>query len=241
VTDHPFPQLEPDASARLAAAFDREGKIPHALDTLGPIRDRDVVLLGGEGRLAALLRDLGGRITTCPLAAIRALPAASADAVVSCWDGLDVPGTATEERFRALARTLRPAGRLLIVADYGRDDVDRLRPLDDPAEHYAALRRRDMWFADHDFKLHVVHGRWTFATIEEAAAFLIDAFAESGRGVAADLQHPRIAHKVVVYHRAFDKAGREHAAATVEQGPAGRAAPAGGPAGQATSGRTGSP
>ena len=201
VADNPFPQLEPGLQARLAEVFDVEGKLRSALQALGRIEGSDVVVVGGEGRCAASLRELGGRVTTCPTSAIRSLPAGSADAAVSCWDGLDVQGATTERRIGALARTLRSGGRLLIVADYGRDDVDRLRTVADPAAHYAALRRRDGWFAAQGFKIRVIHGRWTFDTVEDAGFFLEEAFGEAGRQLAAELRHPRVSHKIVVYHR----------------------------------------
>ncbi len=49
---------------RMLAAFDIEGKIPRALEALGPVADRDVVLLdAGGGHLARRLAALGARLT----------------------------------------------------------------------------------------------------------------------------------------------------------------------------------
>jgi len=56
-----LPVTLPDPLARrLAAALDVEGKIPRALEALGPLSDRDVAFVDGEpGRFAARLAELG--------------------------------------------------------------------------------------------------------------------------------------------------------------------------------------
>jgi len=64
VADTSLP-LPPTGDAdRILAAFDIEGKIPRALEALGPVADRDVVLLdAGGGHLARRLAELGARLT----------------------------------------------------------------------------------------------------------------------------------------------------------------------------------
>ena len=55
--------LESGLSERLFRILDSEGKIPRALEALGPIGGRDVLLLDGiEGPRARQLRELGGRV-----------------------------------------------------------------------------------------------------------------------------------------------------------------------------------
>ncbi|TAM78102.1 MAG: hypothetical protein EPN50_01680, partial [Chloroflexota bacterium] len=64
--DAPIQLADPRLQARLLAAIDSEGKIPRALDELGPVRERRVLLLdaAAQGHLARALRNLGARLTT---------------------------------------------------------------------------------------------------------------------------------------------------------------------------------
>ena len=74
---------------------------------------------------------------------------------------------------------LRPGGRLLVVHDYGRDDVSRLRG---DLPEYGPWSRRDGPFLADGFKVRVVHCFWTFDSTRGAAAFLDAAFGDAGRG-----------------------------------------------------------
>ena len=102
---------------------------------------------------------------------------------------------------------LRPSGRLLVLHDYGRDDVSRLRDADLP--EYGAWSRRDGWFLRSGFKVRVVHCWWTFDSVETASEFLADAFEERGREVAATMRRPRLSYNVAIYHRARGENGAE--------------------------------
>ncbi len=83
------------------------------------------------------------------------------------------------------ARVIRPGGRLLVVHDYGRDDVSRLRG---DLPEYGLWTRRDGPFLRSGFKIRVIHCFWTFDSIEDAAGFLGAAFGEIGREVGAELE-----------------------------------------------------
>jgi hypothetical protein len=192
--------LSDQLGERLSRVLDVEGKIPRALDALGPVAGRDVILLDGtDGTRAAQLRDLGAR-----LALVRAeasgfsAPEASADVVIGMWSSFR--GKADGE-IRAARRALRPGGRLLVVHDYGRDDVSHL--LGDRPD-YGAWSRRSGPFMSAGFKLRVVHCFWTFGTMEECHEFLATAFADAGRSVAAGLKRPRLSYNVAIYHRTFE-------------------------------------
>lgn len=189
-------EFDATRAGRLAHALDIEGKIPRAIQTLGPVDGRDVLLLDGspDGLRARQLADLGATVVVGTLA--DADPA-SADVVVSCWSGFR--GVDPTE-MTAAERVLRPGGRLLVIHDYGRDDVSRLRG-DRP--EYGAWSRRDGPFLRDGFKIRVLHCFWTFDTIEDGQAFLADAFGDDGAAVGAGMARPRITYNVAVYHRSF--------------------------------------
>ena len=188
--------LPPDLSARLAGAMDVESKIPRAFEALGPVAGADVVLVDADSMLrAAQLVALGARLTTVHAPDLHALPAAGADVIVSCWSWFrdDLPGS-----LAAAERVLRPGGRVLVLHDYGRDDVSRLRSPDLP--EYTTWGRRDGWFLRTRFKVRVIHCWWTFDDIPDAASFLEAAFGAPGAAVGAELRRPRLSHNVAIYH-----------------------------------------
>ncbi len=189
--------LPPELAEQLTKVLDIEGKIPRALEALGPIGDRDVVLLDAvAGLRAGQLTELGARVTPAPLtdpAHIEA-PDDSADVVVGMWTSL---GTDLNAQVAEAERVLRPGGRLLVLHDYGRDDVSRLRG-DRP--EYGTWSHRNGPFLGSGFKVRVVHCFWTFESLELAAAFLTDAFGPTGAEVAAAMKRPRLTYNVAVYH-----------------------------------------
>jgi hypothetical protein len=184
MADLPFTPAAPGLAERLAAALDIEEKIPRALEALGPLADRDVVLVDGEGgRRAGQLVELGARIRSLPLTAPgQPLAAAdgSADVVIGLWSA-----------FRA------PRGDEL-VQDYGRDDVSQLRG---DLPEYGPWSRRDGWYLTNGFRIRVIHCFWTFDSIDEARAFLGEAFGEQGNRVGQGLRRSRLSYNVAIYHR----------------------------------------
>jgi hypothetical protein len=184
---------------RLSAAADPEGKIVRALDALGPLAGRDVVVLDlPEGPLLHRFEAAGIRPAIRPLPAPLRIdvPDASVDAVVSLWSGfrgVDAYDLAEADR------ALKPDGRLLVVHDYGRDDVSGLRAPGAP--EYGAWSRRDGPFLRGGFKLRVVHCFWTFPSVEDARSLLEAGFGERGATVAGQLRRPRLSWNVAIYHR----------------------------------------
>jgi SAM-dependent methyltransferase len=199
VADLPFP-LEPDLANTLGRALDIEGKIPRALDALGPIADRDVVLVGGGELESQRLAELGARlIPVDPLPTggnpLWPLPDASADAIVAEWSafrGVDARELAEAER------VLRPGGRLLVIHDYGRDDVARLRG--DLPEH-RDWSHRDGPYLSAGFRIRVIHCFWTFESLDGARGFLRAAFGDVGGAIADGLKRPRLSYNVALFHR----------------------------------------
>jgi hypothetical protein len=199
VSDLPI-RLDSPLDANLAAALDVERKILRALDALGPIAGRDVVLVGGGEGEQRRLGEAGGRLTPIePYDRSRAvpwsLPDGSADAVVAAWSafrGVDPSELAEADR------VLRPQGRLLVVHDYGRDDVSRLRG---DLPEYSLWSRRDGPFLRAGFRIRVLHCFWTFESVKTAQEFLAAAFGEPGQAFGAGLKRPRLSYNVAVYHR----------------------------------------
>lgn len=197
VSDLPF-HLHPGPAAVLATALDRERKIERALEALGPIGGRDVVIIGaGPDEVARRMAD-GARVTV--VGAIldddaRALATGSADAIISAWSafrGVDQADLAAADRI------LRPGGRLLVIHDYGRDDVSRLRG---DLPEYGAWSRRSGPFLSNGFRVRVIHCFWTFDTIDEARSLLGEAFGAEGAALAEGLKRPRLSYNVAIYHR----------------------------------------
>ena len=193
--------LPPDLAVRLAAVLDIEGKIPRALDALEPLRERDVALVDGDrGLRAAQLADLGARVHVVDSSGPDGygLASASADVLVACWSAFRGP---EPTEMAEAERVVRPGGRLLVVHDYGRDDVSHLHDDARDRPEYGLWSRRDGPFLRSGFKVRVVHCWWTFESVEDARVFLGDAFGDTGRRFAETLKRPRLSYNIAVYHR----------------------------------------
>ena len=146
MSDLPF-ELEAPLVPRLRAAVDVEGKLVRALEALGPLAGRDVGFVDlPDGVLRDRLDAAGIPGTRLPLSSPLALdvPDASLDAVVTLWTAFR--GVAMPDLDEA-DRVLRPGGRLLVVHDYGRDDVSGLRDPQSP-EYRVWSRREGPFLAD---------------------------------------------------------------------------------------------
>ena len=205
-------------SGRLARCLDTEGKIPRALEALGPIGGRDVLLIGrADGIRARQLVGLGARLFVASDdegrpdehgrpddAACHGLAGqadASVDVVVGLWNAFR--GACPAEVAEA-ERVARPGGRLLVVHDYGRDDVSRLRG---DLPEYGSWSRRGGPFLANGFRVRVLHCFWTFESIDDATDFLGSAFGDTGLEVARAMTRPRLSYKVAVYHRTLGDPG----------------------------------
>ena len=179
-------------------ALDPPGKLVAALEALGPVADRDVLIVDASGGpVVRALEAAGARVTHAPAGRPLKLAAAdgSADVVLGLWSAFR--GLAPNETAE-VDRVLRPGGRHLVVHEYGRDDVSRLlgnRP------EYGAWSQRTGPFLTGGFRVRVVHCFWEFETPEATTSFLARVFGPVGTGVAETLKRPRLSWNVAVYHR----------------------------------------
>ena len=190
--------LPPELERDFLAAFDPTAKLVAALDALGPVADRDVLVVDATGGpIIEGLRTAGARVTSVPCGSPLRLPVAdgSADVVLGLWSAF----RGVERRELAeVDRALRPGGRHLVVHDYGRDDVARLH---DDRPEYGPWSHRTGPFLTGGFRLRVVHCFWEFASAEATTSFLTAGFGDRGASLAATLKRPRLAWNVAVYHR----------------------------------------
>jgi hypothetical protein len=192
--------LPRELESAFVAALDRAGKLVAALDALGPIADRDVLVVDAfGGPLVTGMAEAGARLTTVAPEAPFRLRAddGSADVVVGLWSafrGVDQGEVAEVDR------VLRPGGRQLAVHDYGRDDVSRLHT-DAERPEYGSWSQRTGPFLTGGFKVRVVHCFWEFDSMDATTSFLAAAFGAIGADVAASLKRPRLSWNVAVYHR----------------------------------------
>lgn len=179
-------------------ALDPPGKLVAALAALGPLADRDVVVVDARsGPIFDGLAGAGARLNSVELASPfrLALDDGSADAVLGLWSafrGVD------RAEIAEVDRVLRPGGRHLVVHDYGRDDVSRLH---DERPEYGAWSQRTGPFLTSGFRVRVVHCFWEFPSQDAATDFLSAAFGERGLALAETLRRPRLSYNVAVYHR----------------------------------------
>jgi hypothetical protein len=215
VSDLPL-TLRAEAASVLVAALDRERKIALALDALGPVADRDIAVIGGGPAELARLRAAGSRVSELAIDDVDrwATTDASADMIISAWSAFR--GVSDGDLAEA-DRVLRPDGRLIVIHDYGRDEVSRLRG---DLPEYGSWSRRDGPFIQNGFRIRVLHCFWTFDSIADAARFLGDAFGEAGASLGSELKRPRLTYNVALYHRT--RGGRAVATNAQTEGPAAR-------------------
>jgi hypothetical protein len=211
VADLPF-NLPAPLDQRLRAAADTEGKIVRALEALGPLSGRDVALLDvPAGPLRDALLAAGARPHDAAWSDPLRLDLAdeSVDVVVALWGGFagvreadlrEADRVLREADLREADRVLRPEGRLLVVHDYGRDDVSALADAAGP-QYREWSHRGGPFLRGGGFKIRVLHCFWTFASLEDAQGFLGEAFGERGAALGAGLKRPRVSWNVAVYHR----------------------------------------
>jgi hypothetical protein len=192
---------DPQLPEPLVRAVDAEGRLPAALEVLGPVTGRDVAVVDEpEGPGARRLLALGAWVRTTSASGLGRLPDASADVLVA-WRTRFVPvGDEWRHDLAQAQRVLRRGGRLLVVKDYGRDEVTPLFGDEVRARALVGYSHPKGPFLGVGFRVRVLHCWWQWATPEDAAAELGAWFGEVGRSVAQAMRRPRLSYKVAVYH-----------------------------------------
>lgn len=213
VADLPLRFADPDLQSRLDRAVDPEARIARAVAALCSIgsggvwlrdeQDRDAwhARLASQGLEVRLsdpdgpLAGSGLNVAFWPISHRTLAPAQTADPA-------EPPTVDRADAF--LARSLPgPADQasLLVVEDYGRDDVAALVGGTEREQDLVALSRRDGPFLSRGFRLRVLHCWWRWDSLEKAGTFLAAAFGGPGEARARSMRRPRLAYNVAIYHR----------------------------------------
>jgi hypothetical protein len=97
---------------------------------------------------------------------------------------------------REVERVLRSGGELVVVQNYGQDELARFW---DPSE--AECETWPPWFAEHGFRCQVIDTTWTFRTQDEALAVLEFLWGERARAYVLEHERAEFGYKVAIYHR----------------------------------------
>jgi hypothetical protein len=199
----PVRLVDAELQARLGGAFDREQKIDGALAAVLPPGAARLVVVDTPGsRRAQRLSEAGAAVTL--VQSLDPPPAArSADAVVGFWNILGGSLERSESELRAIERALVPGGTAVAIHDYGRDEASLLLADENGRQELVAWSHRRGPLLGRGFKVHVLHCWWQFESVEQAREVLAAAFGPAGEALGEGLRHPRVSHKVAVYHRTF--------------------------------------
>ncbi len=138
-----------------------------------------------DSTLAERLMGLGGWIRIIPDTSpdsCASMPEARADVLVAGWTGFRPSSPDWDRQLAQARRLLRPDGRLLVLHDYGRDEVTGLLGDEARASELVAWSRPSGPLLGQGFRIRVLHCWWRWDTLEEATDLLTTAFGDAGAG-----------------------------------------------------------
>lgn len=218
--------LEPALYARLGEIFDPERRVLAALERIVPLAGKRIADVGtGIGYYPMLLARHTGRtygIESDPelLAAARERASAAHQPNIRIVEGsaerlplrdgaVDVVLSgviqASDSSLPAIAeavRILRPAGRLVVIGYYGRDDLAALLEPEVVEHARAATQRRSGWWLTHGFKIKVVHTRLDLRDEATAMELLQRLYGNRGRAYLMAGHPAALEIRLGLYHLA---------------------------------------
>ena len=205
----------------MAQAIDPGQHIPAAMQAVAPLEGQSLLDVGaGVGdrtivyaRLAdhvyALEPDpralpiLRGRIKSSGAPNVTVVPGSAesiplddgaVDVAYATWAYFFGPGS--ESGLREVERVVRSGGDIVVVQNYGHDELARFWP-----PHEAECETWPPWFQEQGFACDVVDTVWRFRTMDEALAVLGFLWGEGARAHVLEQDKVRFGYKVAVYHR----------------------------------------
>lgn len=222
---------DPELHARLGNAIDPDRKVLAALERIVPISGRRIADVGtGIGHYPMLLARRTGRtygIESDPALLDEARRRAAeahqpnirivegAPTALPLRDGaVDILLTSAIEPddtslpvVRECLRVLRPAGRLVVIGYYGRDDMAALLEPEVVTHTLEATRRRTGWWLRNGFKIKVVHARLDLGDPATAHELLPRLYGDRGRAFLMGPHRRTLRLNLGLYHRSVSQAG----------------------------------
>ena len=221
-------ETDPALHALLGGAIDPERKVLGALERIVPLSGKRIADIGtGIGHYPmllarrtgrtygvesdpALLAEARRRVADAHQPNLRIVEGAATslplrDATVDIvLTSLIEPDDASQPAIAEAQRILRPGGRLIVIAHYGRDDVSALLEPEVVEHAIDATQRRTGWWLRNGFKIKVVHARLELGDAETAHALLPRLYGDRGRAYLMGAHRLSLRFNIGLFHRATD-------------------------------------
>lgn len=222
---------DPAMHARLGAAIDPDRKVLGGLERICPIGGKRIADVGtGIGHYPMLLARRTGRtygVESDPSlrAEAQRRAADSHQPNIRIVDGspgaiplrngaVDIvltshidPDDSSLDAIREARRVIRPGGRLIVIGHYGRDDVSSLLEPEVVEHVMEATRRRIGWWAQHGFKIKVVHARLDLGDQATAHELLPRLYGDRGRAYLMGPHGSSLSLNLGLFHQVRDADG----------------------------------